>query len=1227
MPGNLARILLAGLPVWSIAPGVVLIADVKDIDFPKLEPEAIVWANPCDGKRLRVLFLCVELAAAEVGSIAQRLEMDYEIATVECAWNWGETPERKARWLQLLDKDYDVCVLGARMTFTGPGAIRYRLMQKATEGMGVVTLWYWHWPFPESIIGWRDADGRGQGAFPGVPFDLRLLENLERPKPDKDGGVPAEVRQPRIDHFGRFIPAGFVRVPRVSRETNPLTLMAAERGQTRMVRVNMDEAGYSARPATICGGTYTPDMYIYDEYWASLLCKAILWAAHREPDASVERVSLQGDALQGTETDPVRATVSLRGRKACECTLSWNVHDYLRQTARSGQRPVSIKEGDQTIDIEFPTLDAGDYLVDVWLKRDGKTVDWGSGYFHVLLGKWRIEGQGHGSAEVAIWQTVMEPVIRLAKETHDRGEPVEGMVTDRDVPTGSGFGVSPFRFKEVPRRAELRLSVEDGWRRVVAFQRLPAKEPSVSFSIPVDAAVGGIGFSLRAELVVSGRVYARANYDFPIRKPAPDFLYNFNLAEDSGCSHIHRLRRRVLLPWRSDGDNYVADPFTASVIAWDNLEPNSRPLYIGGSFGHREPYPPDALKQWSDVVARITRDLTPYGIRFINCGDDSGPSHSFGKEHAGRFQEHLRQKFGTLERLNQEWNVQVGAWEEVTQQFVDDQKSKKNYAPATESYRFGEDVFYGYYRTLRETAQAVRPDMAVGQFASGWGAGMGQFLEAGNYFAPYWRDYLCETVGAFYGKQKGYYGVNGGYPGNAFEPWYPLLSGCNYYSNWCSPARLGGDLALVEGNRLLNESAREIQQGIGMQVVRAERQHDPVAILYSRSSGWASSLDSTMAEIENSRENFNAIFHDLGLEYIYVYEKHLQEGVLRKDGIRLLALPYCQAIGREDADALRSFVQSGGTLLADVRPAIWNDRCQALQEGLLDDVFGIRRERLEEYVVFGDLKVTKPVPGLAAGEILGSTTANRSVRCDKAEPWAEVAGVPAVLVHPFGQGKAVLLNTFVGRYRLLQADGESLKLNRLYRWIAQQAGLETDRVRAACGGRPAIALRRARFQNGPMEILGVCKRGLLCEKYPVSVTLDIPQQRHIYDIRGGRYLGLATRFMDSFQPEHAKFYALLPYKLKKLWVKLPRKAERGVVLVGTVSLQVSHGEAAPHVEFLRVKGPDGAYCDWFERKLMIERGTGELRLPIARNERPGRYTVEVKDVPTGTVSRAAFEVR
>ncbi len=1151
-----------------------------------LHPAGIVFARPVHGPKLRALFVIYDSSIGAAACVARRLEMEWDAVGWCKLWH-KPSPELIQRALDALQRDWDVIVVGGRLAFRHfPAEVQHALYEKAIAGTGVVVLTHEH-PFPREIVGTMET----------VPAETVLagvaLGAFEGPSKRK---APAENAKGSLDPFGRFIPAGyewksFAKDYRKKAD-------GTTRKQVRVVRLPFRGAGWGVQASLIsapAGGVSSPALRITDETYLSMLCKAIRWAAGQTPAVRVLHVTPEGQTCAPAQA--VEARVALDAGKALGAArLVWTVRTGALGKVAHGTEAIEIAAGAQEAAFTLPALGAGCYYLDVQLQVDGKTVDWGSGFFRVR-GAARIEA------------------IETAKPGFDRGERVTGTVWIADAPP----------------KSRLAVSLADGRGRVLARTEMLAGAGASTFELAVPEAVNGITFALRAAVIAEGVEQAEATVYVPIRRPDPDFVWNLCLAEDNQDWFLARLRRRVLRPYRVDADNYFgARPYQALLLGRDGIAAQGRPFLYGGLVDEKR------FGEFEAKLRATVRALTPTGLLYVNTGDDTHPATSVPEAFHEAFRAYLKRKHGDLAGLQKAWGVEVAGWEAVDQAFIDDRKKEKNFAPITDALLFCEDHFFNGLGRLRTAGREEHPEVRIGQFAvGGFGMGLGAYLQNVDYFAPYYRDVKVEILGAFHGKlPHGYYGSNGGYFGTsgspdlrANEPWYTLLSGGNIVHFWYTPARLEGDFSVHPLRAgVWWRNAAEIKRGIGMQVLRAERRVDPVAILYSRESGYANKHASQISEIANSRKNVNGILHDLGLQYRYVSGPQVAAGVLDRTATRLLVLPYCQAVGQDEADAIRAFVEAGGTVLADTRPAVWDELCRPLERGRLDDVFGIQRTQADAYVVYGDLTLTRGVPGLDANAVIDSTTADSSVAPATAQAHAKLGDTPAVLVNAFGEGRGVLLNTFIGRYRLRQADGKSQAWTALYRWVVEEAGVPTDRIRAEQKGAPAIAVRRVSWTNESMELLGVRKRGLGAETYPVEVTLTLPAPRHIYGMRDGKYFGKTETFTDAFRASQTRFYALLPYKVEGLAIELPERAHRGEVLEGRVALQTAGGAPAPHVLLVQVLDKHGAPLHVFEQKLWAHKGAAALHVPLAYNEAPGAYTVRVQDIPTGVVGEATFTV-
>ena len=78
---------------------------------------------------------------------------------------------------------------------------------------------------------------------------------------------------------------------------------------------------------------------------------------------------------------------------------------------------------------------------------------------------------------------------------------------------------------------------------------------------------------------------------------------------------------------------------------------------------------------------------------------------------------------------------------------------------------------------------------------------------------------------------------------------------------------------------------------------------------------------------------------------------------------------------------------------------------------------------------------------------------------------------------------------------------------------------------------------------------------------------------------------------------------------------------------GVYEIEVKIADAqGTHPLKLKATSPDGDEAPWFSQSVFVEEGQAQITLPIAHNEQPGRWTVTVTDLYTGTSATSSFTV-
>jgi beta-galactosidase len=297
----------------------------------------------------------------------------------------------------------------------------------------------------------------------------------------------------------------------------------------------------------------------------------------------------------------------------------------------------------------------------------------------------------------------------------------------------------------------------------------------------------------------------------------------------------------------------------------------------------------------------------------------------------------------------------------------------------------------------------------------------------------------------------------------SYYAWYPMSSG--YESNGYGMIELDG--TITERARAAGAFSKVISTN---QALFAPLRPRParVAILYNRSSYMVGG--NTVApgtSVRNSMLGFYRAMFERNIQVDFVHPDEIAGGIASQ--YKAIFLGYPLMLQRTVADALKVYVQGGGTLISEARPG-WNDErghANARIPGFgLDEVFGVREKMLRSAdqveMVFareldGPLSALagRTVPGTGFAEHLEITGSN--IRVLARFPGENGAiGDPAIVMSRFGNGRAFLIGSFVAA--AFDADPDKARVaGDLLAALAATAGI-TPEVTIS-GGRGVVESR------------------------------------------------------------------------------------------------------------------------------------------------------------------------
>jgi hypothetical protein len=226
----------------------------------------------------------------------------------------------------------------------------------------------------------------------------------------------------------------------------------------------------------------------------------------------------------------------------------------------------------------------------------------------------------------------------------------------------------------------------------------------------------------------------------------------------------------------------------------------------------------------------------------------------------------------------------------------------------------------------------------------------------------------------------------------------------------------------------------ELRGPAAQAIMNATRDRAQIAIHYSHPSiqaAWMidsradgdtwirrfSSYEGVHSGIARVRNGWMKLVEDMGLQYDFVSAEQITSGKLSKLGYKALILPESLAIGDEEAAQIKAFVRSGGTVIADFLPGLFDEHAKRRKAGVLDGFFGVSRP--------DGLMIQQPEKSEGVGFVLGKRQvavgpAELALRLMMGKPAAMVNtpvrmspaanNVPVVIERSMDRGRTVYLN-------------------------------------------------------------------------------------------------------------------------------------------------------------------------------------------------------------------------
>jgi beta-galactosidase len=963
------------------------------------------------------------------------------------------------------------------------------------------------------------------------------------------------------------------------------------------------------------------------EYWAQLLGRAVLWAARHEPKMKLS-------------VEVSRPACDRAGLSGQEITVGWThpkpppgleIEASLRRF--DGQvTPLEVKQNAAAtgrFTCGVPDLRADRYFVDVRARGTSGAQSWASTTFAVTSAR-RVAS------------------LELDAPYSEIGGTLSGRITLEGKPL---------------RRERVRVDLLDSRNRIVARSDLDAGGGQVAFTFDVEPWMPMLT-RVVARLLAGGREVDHQYATFHVTKRNRG-RFNFlmwdyprgTLAPWAGRA-LARYGVTLQLSGSSDNPpNYVAAneiawvPYTTHIV--NRLDTNGIMNETGC---------------WNDParagphVKKLAEKFTPsrqHGVFVYSLGDEIATRGSCLSLHClAAYREYLEQEYGSIEALDASWGSSYKRFDEIELLDPKDNDGAEAKRQGITARWYDRQAFQSYnicqyYKQFGDAYRRIDPKAWTGF------EGAGEFIDGVDYdliirvnqwWAPYpelgdevvrslaprdfpranWMGYV-KTARPLIGKY-----------------WRMVTHGCDavWWWRWNRLDSHHGFLAPswtpFDATKELLADTAVVRKGLGTLLIKSQSLDDGIAILYSHPSTYATQVGTgpSYGLYRSVHAFWVRTLRELRLEFRYVSDRMLRLGEFKPDSAKVLILAQAEAIGPGEATAIRRFVEAGGTVIADVCPGIYTDRCKLREGSALADLFGI-----EPAEPAAARQATAAITGPFGDVTMKGMLCDPSVQLAGGQAHGKAGEIPVVIVNKVGKGQAVLLNfSMAGEPDPLPVKSRWGKYSRYYtHWHWERHGPAPEacaellgRLLASAGVEPALrVLNRAggrfrdlevrRWQNGRIRIISLFRGGAAAAED--EALLKLPEARHVYNLRSGEDLGRTASLSLPVRARRATFLVLAPQPVPDVQLKLSaERATRGQVVRLTASVP---GAAGLHAVRVRVKTPAGEVAEWLNRELMVDgRGQGQgCDLPVAFNDPVGDWTVEATDLYTEKTTTTGYRVK
>lgn len=970
--------------------------------------------------------------------------------------------------------------------------------------------------------------------------------------------------------------------------------------------------------------SYSPEGFNEYDYQLMQVGKAILWAAKREPRVTVSAATVKrADGV----VEPLFTIASHVKNLRVTCEVEWRrISDNQRFKAAPWRGTLNVKP--QTHRFAFPLANKGD------------------GFPATLAGKY--------IADIKIKSAAGDEAFGAVSMQFESPINLEDLVIQESwvEPQQPQVATVNINAPNIPEGAKLNWRLYDCWNNVLEQKTEAARGFNTWHFITPKYAT--IGMRIKPFLAVNGREISTLDGGFTV---ANRHRGHFNF-----------------LQW--DTPNGIMGR-----IGWEQLRKAGHRLCLVGSFSE---------SQYNRVLADSDISLVPYSTRILDPKDDKGvmkptcwndePAaseyvrsivsrqkarrqqgvycYSLGDEGVTKgscthpaclkkYQDYLKDQYGTIDALNKSWGEHYKAFSDV--KLLDPKNVMETDAIALKKYsRWYDRQAFERWNLMQFSKRFVDEYKRLDEKAITGFEGTGGFKDdielissINTFYSPYPSigDDILRGVAdrsLLRANWMGYSKTGDALSDAAWRMvmkemdaiWYWMWTGYGSWLGYLSPI-LDFPAPIAD---LMNEM-KPVRDGLGDLLLNLKVKDSGIAVYYNLPSALSGSIEngSRFASPEKDHEGWQRFVSMLGYDSRYIGKKQLLAGALRNRNFKVFLLPMTQALSKQECEAIIDFVQNGGTVIADVRPAVFDGHCNVLPTGGLDNLFGIKRAALPLGILTDDILDIK---SCSVDTGIAATTATIGKNITVKNEAEKEFTAPILLTNRFGKGRAILLNfTFPVS---ATSDNGSTFIAKLLDGLFLDAGISSDALLRAPDGTALEFTETRIWQNGDSIVVGAWWQmqnawfgptaGTNAAK-PVPAVISLAKKAYVYDLRNGKYLGKRKKIITELRQGRASFFLIQPFKNKGLKLKLADKPRRGALVNVNLTSSLPRKANTTQAVKLEIVWPDGSIPEWATQVVLLKDGKAKADFQIPWNAMPGRWKIQATELFSGDTDDQTWKLK